>query len=111
VCILAKAACPLSCGENKKLRAPFRNYHYYQTTQKGSASIKEVLPAVTGKDYNGMEIAHGGDASLAFLSLLFDDLSDFEKQQLRTNLEKYCGLDTEGMIWILDTLKKWSIKS
>jgi len=25
--------------------------------------------------------------------------------QIRTDLDKYCGLDTEGMIWIVDKLK------
>jgi len=27
-------------------------------------------------------------------------------KERRTALEKYCGLDTEGMIWIIDEFKK-----
>lgn len=94
------------CGRLVDLYTPFRNFDYYHPAQNGSASIKEVLPAVTGKSYEGMAIAHGGDASLAFLSLIYGDMPDVEKQVLRANLEKYCGLDTEGMIWIVDKLKE-----
>ena len=94
------------CGRLIDLYEPFRNFQYYNPGQHGSASIKEVLPAVTGKSYKGMEIAHGGDASLAFLALASGTLSSEEQKTLRKNLEKYCGLDTEGMIWIIDELRK-----
>jgi hypothetical protein len=93
------------CGSLVDLYAPFRNFDYYHPAQNGSASIKDVLPAVTGKSYKGMAIAHGGDASLAFLSLIYGDMPDVEKQVVRANLEKYCGLDTEGMIWIVNELR------
>ena len=94
------------CGRLVDLYEPFRNFQYYNPGQHGSASIKEVLPAVTGKSYKGMEIAHGGDASLAFLAIASGTLSTEEKKTIRDNFEKYCGLDTEGMIWIIDELRK-----
>jgi hypothetical protein len=48
------------------LIVPFRRFHYYHPAQKGSASLKSVLPAVTGLSYEEMPIAGGDDASLAF---------------------------------------------
>jgi hypothetical protein len=51
---------------------PFRNFHYYHPEQKGSASLKSVLPAVTGLSYDEMPIGTGEDASLAFLTITFE---------------------------------------
>ena len=33
------------------LAVPFQNFYYYNPSQKGSYSIKKVLPAITGKGY------------------------------------------------------------
>ena len=48
------------------LATPFRSFYYYKPSQKGSYSLKKVLPAVTGKDYSELEISNGGDASMQF---------------------------------------------
>jgi len=85
---------------------PFRKFHYYNPVQKGSASIKKVLPAVTGKSYDGMYIADGMTASIRYIESEFGDCSESKRKKIRNSLEKYCGLDTEGMIWIIDELKK-----
>ena len=45
------------------LQSPFRSFHYYHPLQKGSASLKAVLPFLTGKSYEGMGIDNGEDAS------------------------------------------------
>jgi len=73
------------------LAEPFKNFDYYNPIQKGSYSLKAVLPAITGKDYSDLEISDGTDASM-------DDI--------RNNLLKYCCLDTKGMIWIIDELNR-----
>ncbi len=86
------------------LIVPFRRFHYYDPNQEGSASIKKVLPALTGRSYEGMEISDGEDASIAFLGVTYGDVSEEEKNKVRADLEKYCALDTEGMIWIVDKL-------
>ncbi|MFC1728212.1 DUF2779 domain-containing protein [Nanoarchaeota archaeon] len=88
------------------LLVPFRNFHYYDPVQKGSASIKKVLPALTGKSYSDLDINNGEDASISFLTTTYGEVSEEEKEKVRSDLEKYCCLDTEGMIWILDELKK-----
>jgi len=87
------------------LLIPFRNFHYYHPKQHGSASLKDVLPALTGKGYEGIEIS-GEEAGLAYLDITYGDLSEKEKEKIRKNLEEYCGLDSEGMVLIVDELVK-----
>ena len=81
------------------LLVPFKNFSYYNPSQKGSASLKKVLPAVTGKDYSGMEISGGMFASVEFYNMNYDNGKD-----VREALLKYCGLDTLGMVWIIEKL-------
>jgi len=88
------------------LLKPFQNFHYYDPGQKGSASIKHVLPALTGQGYQDMGISGGEDASNSFLSVTYSDVTEEERRRVRADLEKYCGLDTEGMVWIVEHLRK-----
>jgi hypothetical protein len=88
------------------LHIPFKNFHFYHPSQKGSTSLKKVLPAVTGKGYENMVIANGEDASIDYMGITFGEADDEEKQQVRDALERYCKLDTEGMVWIVDKLKE-----
>ena len=88
------------------LLAPFRSFHYYDARQKGSASIKNVLPVLTGTNYDHLDISDGMDASLAFLDVISNNVAEKEEIKIREDLEKYCALDTEGMIWIIDKLKE-----
>lgn len=88
------------------LIVPFQNFYYYNPKQKGSASLKGVLPAVTGKNgYEKLKI-NGDTAGLAYLNLYFGEKIPEEEKEIRKDLEKYCGLDTEGMVWIVDKLKE-----
>ncbi len=93
------------------LLIPFRNFHYYNPKQQGSASIKKVLPALTGKSYEGMEIAQGGDASMRYFYIThghFDGRKETpeEIKKVRDALEKYCELDTWAEVIILEKLKE-----
>ncbi len=88
------------------LLVPFRNFWYYHPSQCGSASIKKVLPALTGKSYSDLEISDGGSASLSYIQMVHGGISKEEVEKIRKDLEVYCGLDTEGMIWIVDKLKE-----
>ena len=89
------------------LLVPFRKFHYYHPLQKGSASLKSVLPALTGKDYAGMDIADGQSASIAFQTVTYGEVSEEERNKVIADLEKYCALDTEAMLWIVDRLKQF----
>lgn len=86
------------------LLIPFRDFCYYHPNQKGSCSIKKVLPSITGKGYDGMEIDNGGLASFEYFDMIFGNRED--KDKIRKNLLKYCKLDTEGMVWIINTLRE-----
>ncbi len=88
------------------LLTPFKSFYYYHPDQRGSASIKAVLPALTGKSYKGLEIAGGGTASLEYLRVTFGDVDEKERQRVRGELEEYCTLDTHGMVLIVDELAR-----
>lgn len=46
---------------------PFKNFYYYNSAQRGSASVKKVLPALTEKSYDEMAISNGDIAAISFL--------------------------------------------
>ena len=91
-------------GRIVDLATPFQGFHYYCPTQKGRYSIKKVMPAITGKGYDDLEINNGADASVQYFNSHIKEM--LENKELREHLLKYCCLDTEGMIWIVDELKK-----
>ena len=88
------------------LRFPFSNFHYYNPIQKGSASIKKILPAVVGKSYGDLAIHDGDCASIAYLDMNFGKMTAEAKKKIRKDLLEYCGLDTEAMVWIVEELRK-----
>jgi hypothetical protein len=96
-------------GRFVDLMIPFRDFAYYNPVQGGSASLKAVLPAITGHGYDGFAIANGSQAPLAFLYAAFgtgdgNKPSPKEAGEIRRALERYCGQDTEGMVWIVEKL-------
>ena len=86
------------------LLLPFRGFRYYHPQQHGSASMKAVLPALTGKGYEHLAIQEGGAASREFLRVTFGNVADEERQRVRKDLEAYCGMDTKGMVQIVREL-------
>lgn len=85
------------------LLIPFREFNYYNPKQYGSASIKKVLPAVTGKSYDDMEIGDGGTASVEFFNMTYNKGKD-----VRESLLKYCELDTFAEVMIVEELREIS---
>lgn len=90
------------------LLIPFREFHCYHPAQNGSASLKNVLPALTGRGYSGLEIGDGQSASRRFLEMAFGNPPEAAKQKIREDLETYCHQDTEGMIDIVRALQRLS---
>jgi hypothetical protein len=88
------------------LLIPFRTFSYYNPEQEGSASLKAVLPSLTGKGYEGMPIADGGAASREYLRVTYTPVSDADRSSIRKQLEDYCGYDTIAMISVLNELGK-----
>ncbi len=87
---------------------PFTNFHYYNASQKDTASLKKVLPAITGKGYEEMGIGAGMDASIAYTGITYGNATEEEIARVRRDLVEYCRLDTEGMTWVVDELRKLS---
>ena len=89
------------------LLEPFSKLYYYSPKQNGSASLKDVYPALIGKSYEGLEIDEGGKAMLEYYRVTFDkNVSEEERKAVYSNLEIYCTQDTRAMVEILDILKK-----
>lgn len=88
------------------LLLPFRGFRYHHPAQHGSNSMKAVLPALTGKSYEHLAIQEGGAASREFLRVTHRQVTDAERRRVRRDLEEYCGLDTLGMVQIVDKLKR-----
>jgi len=91
------------------LLEPFRAFHYYHPDQHGSASIKSVLPVLTGKGYDDMEISNGSMASTEYMRVVFTKEGAKDRSKVFKHLEEYCGLDTMGMVEILGKLKGMSL--
>jgi hypothetical protein len=87
------------------LLQPFRNFDYYSPAQHGSASMKDVLPALCGVDYGDLFIRDGSAASRAFLRMISDEVNQDDRKKIRSDLEAYCSRDTYGMVLILTALK------
>ncbi|MFC1968315.1 hypothetical protein ACFLVX_02855 [Chloroflexota bacterium] len=74
------------------------------TRLRRGVSLKAVLPAITGRGYEDLDISDGQLASITFLAATYGDMPDAEREKVMSDLEEYCGRDTEGMIWIVDEL-------
>ncbi|MBI3931231.1 MAG: DUF2779 domain-containing protein [Chloroflexi bacterium] len=98
------------CQRLVDLLEPFRNFYYYHPVQKGSASLKAVMPAITGKGYDDLDISDGQVASAAFLAATYGEMPEADRVKVRNDLEQYCGRDTEGMVWIVARLRELSVQ-
>ena len=87
------------------LLVPFRNFQVYHPGQHGSASLKAVLPPWTGESYGNLEIQNGELAGWAFRRMRASK-DEEEIEGIQKELEKYCGLDTFGMVLLLRKLRR-----
>lgn len=83
------------------LLAPFMAFFYYHPSQDGGVSIKNVLPPLTGKSYADLEIGSGAEATVEYARVTFSDTPADERLRVREALERYCELDTLGMLEIV----------
>ena len=85
---------------------PVVREHTYHPAYAGSYSIKSVLPAlVLDMTYEGMEVANGQDAGLAWESLVRGIVDEAEHGKIKKALLEYCGLDTLALVRLLETLR------
>ncbi|MCK5043578.1 DUF2779 domain-containing protein [Candidatus Pacearchaeota archaeon] len=88
----------------KDLWDVFRNFWYYDSKQKGSASIKYVLPVMSDLSYSKMDIKNGAFASYEYERVTYGDVDEKDRKKVRDALEKYCGLDTLAEVRIVERL-------
>jgi hypothetical protein len=89
------------------LLVPFKERYLYHPAQKGSASLKKVLPAwFPHLSYKDMAISNGTSVAEEYEKLSSPNLSDEDKDTIRKNLLEYCKLDTYALVVILEMLQK-----
>jgi len=83
---------------------PITRKSYYHPSQKGSWSIKAVLPALVPElnyaDLDGVQ--NGGDAQLAWMQAASAEPQ--HRKEIADHLLAYCKLDTLAMVKIVDAL-------
>jgi predicted RecB family nuclease len=83
--------------------------HVYHPAFAGSYSLKAVLPALVPEmSYEGMAVANGQDAGLAWESLLRGGLDQVEHEKVRKALLDYCAQDTLALVRLLEALRRVS---
>lgn len=84
---------------------PLAKAHYYHPDQRGSFSIKYVLPTIAPElDYQSLEVSDGMVAQAAYLEAIAPDCTEKRRTEIDTALRQYCGQDTWAMIVICDRL-------
>ena len=80
---------------------PVARNHYYDPRQRGSWSIKKVLPTIAPElDYSTLDVKDGGNAQEAYLEAIAFDNDSPRKRDIDVALKAYCGRDTWAMVAI-----------
>lgn len=81
---------------------PVAQAHYYHRDQRGSWSIKKVLPTIAPDlDYSDLEVGDGAAAQLAWLEAASPKCETERRAQIAASLEAYCERDTWAMVVLL----------
>lgn len=84
---------------------PVTRDHYYHRDQRGSWSIKAVLPTIAPElAYDDLAVQHGGAAQAAWFEAVRDGTTEERRNELKVGLERYCERDTEAMVVLLKRL-------
>jgi hypothetical protein len=84
---------------------PVARNHWYHRDQRGSWSIKAVLPTVASElDYGALEVKDGGDAQAAWLEAADPDCDPLRREALEEALRAYCARDTWAMVAVARAL-------
>jgi Domain of unknown function(DUF2779) len=84
---------------------PVTKANWYHRDQRGSWSIKAVLPTVAAElDYAGLEVKDGGSAQKAYREAIAADTDELRRQAIDAALRAYCGRDTKAMIVLASAL-------
>ena len=84
---------------------PFSKRWIYHPNQKGSVSLKNVLPAFTDLSYKDLEIGNGNDAMSLYNTFMEGNLEKSSERELWDGLSKYCERDTYALWALFEVLK------
>lgn len=78
---------------------PVTRDHWYHRDQRGSWSIKAVLPTIAPElDYASLEVKDGGNAQESWLEASRPDCHPLRREALAESLKAYCARDTWAMV-------------
>lgn len=83
--------------ENGKIKDPYK-------------LLPKMFEDISDKDFEILmedEIREGGAAMTAYGKLQFEEMSDYEREEIRKALLRYCELDTLAMVMIYEAWREW----
>ena len=84
---------------------PVARNHWYHRDQRGSWSIKAVLPTIAAElDYGALEVKDGGDAQAAWFEAADPACDPLRREALEEALKAYCARDTWAMVAVARAL-------
>ncbi len=89
---------------------PFRFFHYYHAEQRGKTGIKTLLPILSGRSYEELELADGHAASILYMETHLRETEKFVREATREKLLSYCKMDTWAMVEIYRSLRKIALE-
>jgi hypothetical protein len=85
----------------------FQKNLYVHKDFKGKYSIKKVLPIFDPElSYKELNIRDGSMAMNSWKKMVFEEVNEVEKEQIKKDLLEYCKLDTWAMVRIYEELLK-----
>lgn len=90
-------------GHKNNKNKDYTKNNYYNSLQKGSYSLKKVLPIFSKLKYDDLDIKNGVEASYSYS--IFHTLCEEDLENELVKLEKYCYQDTYAMYLILEGIK------
>jgi hypothetical protein len=85
---------------------PVTRANWYHRDQRGSWSIKAVLPTVAAElGYSSLEVKDGRSIQKVYLEAIAADTGEPRRQAIDAALREYCGRDTEAMIVLASALR------
>lgn len=92
---------------------PLARKYFYHPSQKGSWSIKAVLPALCPElSYSELQgVQNGGMAMEAFMEAIDPQTSAERKAEIKQQLLAYCALDTYAMVKIWAKFTDFKLKA
>lgn len=96
----------LALTERVKDLFPIAKKHYYHPSQKGSWSIKFLLPAVVPEmDYSSLEGVQDGGMAMEAYKEAVNTNEPGRNEKLKNELLEYCKLDTLAMVKIWEAFR------